>query len=475
VDLSFFLYSRPVALGYTAGDYFHGPSTLIPTPVKIPILLVLLLSPLLIYGQTKQTLTETPRPADSLVDSMGVNVHMTYGNTAYGNIAAVRTMLQALGLRHVRDGGKYLSDLAYNQYEFGAYGNVSSLGIGFDLILTFEASMDPNPMTESDLNALRALASTNSVTIDSLEGPNEIDIQGDKNWVSDTRSFMQSVSSANSETTSFPKVPLLGPTLAGASNDWVLLGNLTAYENIGNIHPYANTQYPSYNFPLNLANERNVSGSQTIYVTESGWSNAMKATDGSPNVTEQVAGCYVGRLFLETLLWNWPRTYVYELVDEQNDPDLTNTQDHFGLFRYDYSAKPAATVVQNMVALMSDKGYNFTPQPLSYSLSTPSSAVHHLLFQKHDGSYWLALWQEVSGWNGWNAQGSAVTNPDVAVTVSLPRVASTIETYRPLDSASVVESISNQQTATLMVPDHPLFVKISFAVAPPANLKAVAR
>jgi hypothetical protein len=439
--------------------------------VKIVILIVLLLSPLLSYGQTKQTLTETPRPADSLVDSMGVNVHMTYGNTAYSNIAAVRTMLQALGLRHVRDGGKYLSDSAYNQYEFGAYGNVSSLGIGFDLILTFEASMDPNPMTESDLTALRALASANSVTIDSLEGPNEIDIQGDKNWVSDTRSFMQSVSSANSETTNFPKVTLLGPSLAGASNDWVLLGDLTAYENVGDIHPYANTQYPSYNFALNRTNEQHVSGSQKIYVTESGWSNAMKATDGSPNVTEEVSGRYVSRLFLETLLWGWPRTYVYELVDEQNDPGLTNTQDHFGLFRYDYSPKPAATVIENMVLLMSDKGYTFTPTALSYSLTVPTSSVHHLLFQKHDGSYWLAVWQEVSGWKGWNAQGTAINNPVVAVTLTLPTAASSIETYEPFNSTSVLESTSNQQTVTLMVPDHPLFVKIVLVV-PPTNLNA---
>jgi hypothetical protein len=436
--------------------------------VKNAVLMLLsLIFPIFACGQTKQNLTETPKPADALVDSMGVNVHMTYGDTVYSNISAVRAMLRTLGLRHVRDGGKYYpSSPAYNQNEFAAYGSVSSLGIGFDLILTYQSGMDPNPITEADLTALRTLASANSVTIDSLEGPNEVDIQGDKDWVSDTRSFTQSLYSANAQTTSSPKLLLLGPTLAGVSNDWLLLGNLTAYENAGNIHPYANTQYPSYNFALNLANERNVSGSQTIYVTESGWSNATKSTDGSPNVTEQVAGRYVGRLFLETLLWNWPRTYAYELVDEKDDPGLTNTQDHFGLFRFDYSPKPAATVIQNMVALMSDKGYSFTPQALSYSLSTPSSSVHHLLFQKHDGSYWLALWQEVSGWNGWNAQGSAVTNPNVSVTLTLPSIASTIDTYEPLNSASPLQSLSNQQSVTLSVPDHPLLVKIILLTAP---------
>jgi hypothetical protein len=440
--------------------------------VKEAILFLAFLIPAVAYGQTTQNLTETAKPADSLVDSMGVNVHMTYGNTTYGNVSAVKKMLSTLGLRHVRDGGKYYPSYPdYNEYEFALYGDVSSLGIGFDLILGFQDGVDPNPMTQSDMTALESLVSSNHVIVDSFEGPNEVDLSGDPNWVADTRSFMQSLSSVDWEDTDPPKTLLLGNTLAGASSDWVLLGNMTAYENAGNIHPYANTQYPSYNFALNLANEQKVSGSQKIYVTESGWSNAMNATDGSPNVTEDVAARYVGRLFLETMLQGWPRTYVYELVDENEDSGMTNTQDHFGLFRADYSAKPAATTIANMVALMSDKGYTVVPGTLSYSLTTPTPAVHHLLFQKHDGSYWLALWQEVSDWKGWNAQGSAITNPDVAVTLTLPMAASLIETYLPLDSASVVDSMSDQRTVTLMVPDHPLLVRIVL-IAPPTDLKA---
>jgi hypothetical protein len=444
--------------------------------VRKTTLFLFLMIPFFTFAQTNQNLTETPKPADSFVDSMGVNIHMTYGDTAYGNVSAVQNMLKSLGVRHVRDGGKYyLSDPAYNQYEFGAYKSISSLGIGFDLILSFQGGLDPNPMTDADLTALRALAANNAVAVDSLEGPNEIDVQGDGNWVSDTRSFMESLSSSSTTLIGYPSVPIVGPSLAGAANDWVLLGNLTSNENIGNIHPYANTQYPSYNFAADLSYERNVSGSQSIYVTECGWSNAMKATDNSPNVTEDVSGRYVGRLFLETLLWGWPRTYVYELVDEKSDPGLGNTQYHYGLFHSDYSPKPAATVITNMVSLMSDKGYTFAPQTLSYSLAVPSASVHHLLFQKHDGSYWLALWQEVSDWKGWNAQGSAISNPNVSVTLTLPGVASSIETYEPLNSTSVVQSFSNQQTVALSVPDHPLFVRIVLLAAPTSLSAAVGK
>jgi hypothetical protein len=442
--------------------------------MKTITLLLILIFPLAASGQTIQNLTETAKSADSLVDSIGVNIHMTYDNTAYGDVPAVKTMLSTLGLRHVRDGGKYYpASPGYNEYEFGAYGDVSSLGIGFDLILDFDGGTDPNPMTPSVITALQSLATSNAVTVDSFEGPNEVDVNGDQNWAADTRSFMQSVYSSNTQAAGVPKIQVLGATLAGPSNDWALMGNMAAYEDAGNIHPYANTQNPSYNFATNLQNEQEISGSQKIYVTESGWSNAMNASDNSPNVTEDVASRYIGRLFLETMRQGWPRTYVYELVDQMADPGLTNTQEHYGLFRNDYSAKPAATTIANMIALMSDKGYTVTPGTLSYSLTTPSAAVHHLLFQKHDGSYWLALLQEVSDWKGWNAQGVQVTNPDVAVTLTLPAVASSIETYRPHDSASIVASVPNHQTITLMVPDHPLLVKFSLVTpaAPPSNLK----
>jgi hypothetical protein len=426
------------------------------------LLLSLFLLSLTASGQTTRSFQETPLPADALPESIGVNIHMTYGDTAYGNVVAVQRMLSALGVRHVRDGAKYYpADPNYNLNEYQAYGAISSLDIGFDLILN--QSTTPTPIDPSAMATLQALAATEKVTVDYYEGPNEIDIQGDPNWPADTRNFMQAIYSALKSNPSTAAISLLGNTLAGSSADWTTLGNMTAFEDYGNIHPYANTQYPSYNFASATAQEKLVSGSQTICVTESGWSNAMQATDNSPNVNEDVSSRYVGRLFFETLLQGWPRTYVYELVDEKPDPGLTSFQEHFGLFRNDYSAKPAATVIANMIELMSDKGAAHALQPLSYSLETTSANVHHLLFQKRDGSYWLALWQEVSDWKGWNAQGTAVVNSDVLVTVTLREAAASLQAYVPLESTYPTYSFTNRDSATFMVPDHPLLVEIAFA------------
>src|SRR5215469_10099574 len=41
--------------------------------------------------------------ADRFINSMGVNVHMEYTNTPYGNYALINERLRELGMRHIRD------------------------------------------------------------------------------------------------------------------------------------------------------------------------------------------------------------------------------------------------------------------------------------------------------------------------------------------------------------------------------------
>ena len=46
----------------------------------------------------------TPVPATNFVNSVGVNVHTGYYDTAYNNFAAVKSALLNLGVKYVRDG-----------------------------------------------------------------------------------------------------------------------------------------------------------------------------------------------------------------------------------------------------------------------------------------------------------------------------------------------------------------------------------
>ena len=91
------------------------------------------------------------------------------------------------------------------------------------------------------------------------------------------------------------------------------------------------------------------------------------------------------------------RTYIYELAD------VTHVQqgihNEFGLVRSDFSPKPAYLAIQHLIALLADPGPAFAPRDLALSFSGELSNVHHLLFAKRDGTYLLAIWQEVPGYD----------------------------------------------------------------------------
>jgi hypothetical protein len=98
--------------------------------------------------------------------------------------------------------------------------------------------------------------------------------------------------------------------------------------------------------------------------------------------------------------------------------DLNTTQpsseNNYGLVHSDFSPKPAFTAVQSLLHLLSDPGAAFTPGQLSYSLSGNTTDVQHLLFQKRDGTFYLALWIEEPTYN----DKTLISVPSRSITLS---------------------------------------------------------
>lgn len=77
-----------------------------------------------------QALPEQAHRADSFVDSLGVNTHLVYLDTAYRDYnGIIKPRLQELGIRHIRDGGFYSTEY------FNKLKELSSIGV--TSILTF--------------------------------------------------------------------------------------------------------------------------------------------------------------------------------------------------------------------------------------------------------------------------------------------------------------------------------------------------
>jgi len=61
--------------------------------------------------------------------------------------------------------------------------------------------------------------------------------------------------------------------------------------------------------------------------------------------------------------------------------------------RRDMSPRPAFNAVSNLMRLLSDEPGNLKPGKLDWTIQGGDSAgIESALFQKHDGSFWLALW-----------------------------------------------------------------------------------
>lgn len=69
-------------------------------------------------------------PADAFVDSTGVNIHLHYNDTIYGDFSKVKAALKEVGVRHVRDG---LVDSTWQPY-FERINELAAAGVRFTFI-----------------------------------------------------------------------------------------------------------------------------------------------------------------------------------------------------------------------------------------------------------------------------------------------------------------------------------------------------
>jgi hypothetical protein len=124
--------------------------------------------------------------------------------------------------------------------------------------------------------------------------------------------------------------------------------------------------------------------------------------------------------------------------------------------------------LKNLIALLKDPGPDFAPAPLDYTLTSASADLHHTLLQKRDGSFWLALWQNVLSYDPNARQDLTVAAVNVALNFNgVPLVRAT--TYLPNTSTSPTGSVSATDALNLAVDDRVTLVQLRLAAPGDAN------
>lgn len=373
---------------------------------------------------------ERPRDADAFIDSVGVNIHSTYSDTAYADRARVVRALSGLGVGHVRDG---LEPDRPDQREY-------LLGLARRRIRTTFIMGSPRDevLSRLDDGGVRDFVARTSAA---LEGPNEYDVAGDPDWVGNLRTYQQRLYRVANAGRRLASRPIVAPSFveSGSRSD---VGDLAAWLDLANLHPYPGGRPPEEGVAEELRSVEALSGGKPVVATETGYHNALAAEDGQPPASERAVATYLPRLLLENWRRGIRRTFLYELVDPRADPRRNDPDANFGLLRSDFTPKPGYSALRNLLWVLAPPSDRHTTRrrrstprpPLRFSLDAPRN-VRHVLLDRTATRY-LAIWRPVKVWD--ESRRVDLPAEPVTVRVRFADPPDTIEVFRPTTSKRAV-------------------------------------
>lgn len=312
-------------------------------------------------------------------DSVGINVHMV--DTEYNNLSFVTNLLKALNIHHIRDG---LSVIPGNSYVINAYNTLAANGIHSDLLSN-------QGLTQANLASL--LGQLNPGVVDALEGPNELDICcGDSSWQLDDAFEMQQVLFPYARA-NLSGVKVFGPATGFSS--YAGIGDLSYYEDYGNMHDYEAGFYPETTgwggpgycgliyatIAYNACNAAQASVTKPIIATEFGYQDSPYVQNQSDDVAQ---GTFILRQIFQHMLLGYPKSYIYELLD-------TGGQTYGLATTYGDYFRPSFSEIAGFMQIINDTA------PTSGACVVPAkitaSGIDSFGLCKTTGEYDLVMWQ----------------------------------------------------------------------------------
>ena len=176
----------------------------------------------------------TAIPADSFVESIGVNTHWAYPNVYTSNYTGLKAKLGESGIRYVRD--------ETHQTVFARANDLyNSLGIKTDLLTGRRKSGPwPQPLDPTQIDAeLDEIKSQSLAPIVSLEAPNEYDLSHgpDTDWVGNIRNYSILLYTKAKADEMLRDLPVIAPSLTSLEA-YVAEGSLDQYIDYVNLHLY---------------------------------------------------------------------------------------------------------------------------------------------------------------------------------------------------------------------------------------------
>lgn len=264
--------------------------------MKSPLPLVAALSICALFARAADPVPVAASEADRFVDRIGVNIHLHYHDTIYGDFAKVKSALLELGVRHVRDG---LVDSQWPPY-YDRNRELAAAGIRCTFI------------TGLPVERLAEVAGRVKDSLEAFEGPNEVNLN---KWsVEGARNYQRQLWDAV-KAGPFAATPVVA--LSVTDFTWAeQLGDLGAWCDFGNAHPYPGGWCPENgnawmraDIASGLETARANCGAKPVIVTETGYNNKTSPGGHVPVSFQKRNGEFWLTLWLPQSLWDESRPY----------------------------------------------------------------------------------------------------------------------------------------------------------------------
>ncbi len=401
--------------------------------------------------------------AQALRNSVGVNIHSTYSDTAYYDPNRILTYLRALGPTWVREGVHQHP----RSWHPGFLRALKAAGFSVSVGVGDPAGNYGNFGVGDSNNLVRSLKTTYAGLYDQIELPNEWDLFSPTgNWVPELGSFYDEYYGTLKKDSYFKGVRVLSPSFGTKSGPYLFSKSADAT----NLHPYTGGTMPETDDMARIIAEgKKRAGSGQVVATELGYHNAVSSTSGFRGVPEDIAAHYL----IRTLLWNFAQgvdqNYVYQLFDQKpNNPQRTEKEEWFGLVAvkgnpnaapatWTLRKKPAFDAIARFQGYLRDSGGGSAPSTLPFeALELPQNVVM-LPIARKDGSYDVALWLKNSLYK--RDRRTLIADTGAAVTLKFASAVN-VSSFRPSVDAEVTRVGSNTTEVRVPVDGKVTFFRI---------------
>jgi hypothetical protein len=395
--------------------------------------------------------TAPPLAGDwNLVANLGVNTHLEWLDSSYANVDKAKAALAYLGIHRLRD--------VSPSWYLTSFNAVADAGQCFDFFVRADAAAS----LEGVMATLATFNTRVPGAICAIEGLNEANL-----WPASAQGLTGLAGAAAVQARLYQlakadaalnRLPVYNLSLGGAGpNDYAQLGDLSAHADLGNVHAYFYHGRPpvaDMAFAINLAHTATPALVDNV-MTETGYSTASK---DSRAVDEPTQAKYILTLIAEAARLNMKSTYVYQLVDPFADATGTDLEMGFGLYRSDWTPKPAADAIHFLTGSLANmKRVDSATAATFYTIRASDPQTQSLLFVDAAQNIKILLWRNIDIWNEATMRSIVTAPADATVQVSV----TSLTMLDLLDGKRTTLHPSPAGTFSVPVPDHPIILDVT--------------